>query len=363
MPVCCNCGKKGFFLRVINGLCPTCLKEAQEKESLEYQAAAQKFDETLAIYKQCEVDLSTCTLNELRRAISLGRECCGLLACWKTTPQMNRVIEDRGIRDTNSLLGHFLRLEQQLDKTTLHTEDVINGISGRCAKYESVLEKSLAFDTRLKDIPPSPTPLKSGGRLPFTLNVPPLKDANITKRTTPTSVGNFVAIDIETTGLSIQTAEIIEVAAVKFVNFEPVEVFSSFVKPKGSLNVKAQQVNHITDADLSGAPGIEDVMPLFDSYLGSVLPIVGHNLNFDYSFLFAYGSQVMRDTMVEKRKFFDTLALAKRTFDWHKNSLDFLCRRELGLIRDSAHSALSDAVSTGLLFSHICAQRIGLPVG
>lgn len=71
----------------------------------------------------------------------------------------------------------------------------------------------------------------------------------------------------------------------------------------------------------------------------------------------------MREAMVGKRKFFDTLALAKRTFDWQKNSLDFLCRRELGVIRDSAHSALSDAVSTGLLFSHICTQRIGLPTG
>ncbi|MCB5261925.1 MAG: exonuclease domain-containing protein, partial [Candidatus Cloacimonetes bacterium] len=42
---------------------------------------------------------------------------------------------------------------------------------------------------------------------------------------------NFVAIDIETTGLSEQRDEIIEIAAVRFAKGKAAERFVSLVKP------------------------------------------------------------------------------------------------------------------------------------
>ena len=143
------------------------------------------------------------------------------------------------------------------------------------------------------------------------------------------------------------------------MNFQPVEALTSYVHPKHGLNADAQKINQITEEDVKDAPEIDQILPAFDAYLAPGVPIVGHNLGFDYNFLRANGSRVMRENLTKERKFFDTLELSKREYkDSPKYSLDYLCRTELGIIRSTAHNSLSDALATGLLFAAICQSRM-----
>ena len=50
---------------------------------------------------------------------------------------------------------------------------------------------------------------------------------------------NFVAIDCETTGLKIGGNDIIELAAVKFVDFKPVEKYHTYLKPRNPIPADA----------------------------------------------------------------------------------------------------------------------------
>jgi DNA polymerase III alpha subunit (gram-positive type) len=95
---------------------------------------------------------------------------------------------------------------------------------------------------------------------------------------------DFVALDIETTGLSEHKDEIIEIAAVKIRNGEIVEVFDSFVRPKGKVPKFIQFLTHISLEQLQGAPDIKEVL-LKTQGLRWQKPIVGHNVGVDLGFI------------------------------------------------------------------------------
>ena len=89
---------------------------------------------------------------------------------------------------------------------------------------------------------------------------------------------DFYAIDLETTGLSEVKNEIIQIAIIKFHHFQPVEILSSYVKPRRGLKPEAAAVNHITEDMLADAPYIEQIMQSADTFIGEKAPIVAHNL-------------------------------------------------------------------------------------
>jgi DNA polymerase-3 subunit epsilon len=98
---------------------------------------------------------------------------------------------------------------------------------------------------------------------------------------------SLTVFDIETTGLDPRRGHrIIEIAGVKIENGAIMKdaSFVSLVNPEREIPLEARQVHKITDADVSGAPGIEVVLPKFLEFAkGSIL--VAHNASFDMSFL------------------------------------------------------------------------------
>lgn len=122
----------------------------------------------------------------------------------------------------------------------------------------------------------------------------------------------FVVFDLETTGLNNNPAmgrmdRIIELGAVKIVNGEMVEKFSTFVACKDKLSNEIINLTGIHDEDLIGAPEIEKVLADFYKFTDGAY-LVGHNVTFDYRFVHYYGEQ--NGYMFDK-KTFDTLTLAQ----------------------------------------------------
>ncbi|MBR1974797.1 MAG: hypothetical protein IKA20_02995 [Clostridia bacterium] len=122
----------------------------------------------------------------------------------------------------------------------------------------------------------------------------------------------FVCFDLETTGLNNNPAmgrmdRIIELGAVKIVNGEIAEKFSSFVACPQRLSKEIIELTGIEDADLVGAPDVEKVLADFYKFTDGAI-LVGHNVNFDYRFVSYYGEQC--GYMFDK-KMYDTLTLAQ----------------------------------------------------
>ena len=179
-------------------------------------------------------------------------------------------------------------------------------------------------------------------------------------------------VDTETTGLSASRDKIVELSAIRFEGFEPVEVFETLINPGKEISLAAQAVNHITTEMVQDAPYIWEVMPSFNAFINGH-SIVGHNLPFDLKFLLKAGLQ-----LGEKQRLFDTLDLAKRTIKkgrrvWDKElhcyfdeceafeevpnyKLETLC--QFYLICDHCnHRASGDALATGYLFHALAAVR------
>lgn len=181
---------------------------------------------------------------------------------------------------------------------------------------------------------------------------------NVTSRTPLAKFNDFYAIDLETTGLSEVKNEIIQIAIIKFHHFQPVEILSSYVKPRRGLKPEAAAVNHITEDMLADAPYIEQIMQSADTFIGERAPIVAHNLQFEYKFLAANGSE----NIVKKRPLYDTLELSKRIWQLESYSLENVCRNTFKFT-PALHNAESDALTCGLLFREICNERIGVSEG
>ena len=177
---------------------------------------------------------------------------------------------------------------------------------------------------------------------------------NVTSRTPLAKFNDFYAIDLETTGLSEVKNEIIQIAIIKFHHFQPVEILSSYVKPRKGLKLEAAAINRITEDMVADVPYIEQIMQSVDAFIGEKMPIVAHNLQFEYKFLAANGSE----NIAKKRPLYDTLELSKRIWRLESYSLENVCRNTFKFT-PALHNAESDALTCGLLFREICSERIG----
>lgn len=170
-------------------------------------------------------------------------------------------------------------------------------------------------------------------------------------KATALKLGIYVVVDVETTGLDPEENEIVQLSAVRFKAFQPVDCFTTYIKPRKGLRKEAVAINGITEDMVKDAPYIEEIINGFREYIGDRLPLVGHNLKFDLGFLCASGCVPLG----AKRQYFDTLKLSRILCREDSYKLDRLDKSLLQIDREDAHDSLSDALITGLLLAKLCA--------
>lgn len=162
---------------------------------------------------------------------------------------------------------------------------------------------------------------------------------------------DYVAFDIETTGLNPKYEKIIEIGAVRVRDGEAQDTFSTFVNPGKSLPPRIVELTGIQDSDVAGAPYIGEVLDDFLAFAGEDV-LLGHNLLFDYSFV--------KKAAVNQKKTFertgiDTLRIARRFLPGlESRNLSFLC--EHYHIALEAHRALNDAVAAHTLYQVLAGE-------
>lgn len=187
-------------------------------------------------------------------------------------------------------------------------------------------------------------------------------------------LGDFVVFDTETTGFKPTVAEVVEIAAIRFRGWQPVEKFSTLCRPKNGINEEAAAVNGITEDMVEGKPLFGQVAASFRDFIGEDA-LVAHNLPFDIKFIVKGGV----DVFDVDRRFYDTLTIAQSTIHkqrmvWDEElgckmpderdvgilnyKLPTLCRW-YGIPRVDSHRALADCYETGLLFAKLAEERLG----
>lgn len=145
----------------------------------------------------------------------------------------------------------------------------------------------------------------------------------------------YIALDLETTGLSAEKDKIIEIAAIKI---DPdgtiLEEYHSLVQPHVKLPKIIINLTGITDQELEGAPTIDDIRDDVIAFIGDA-PILGHSVQFDIDFLEASGIETGKTVL-------DTFQLAQTLLPNETSySLEVLSDK-FGLTHESKHRADDD---------------------
>ncbi len=128
----------------------------------------------------------------------------------------------------------------------------------------------------------------------------------------------FVVLDVETTGLFPQGGHrVIDISMIKWQHGDEIDTFGTLVNPCRTISAEASAVHGISYSDLVGAPLFSDIAGQVWEFLRGAV-IVAHNAEFDVRFI--------------------------------NYELATLRRESMGIKQDGEHSAVSDTVTTLLIF-------------
>lgn len=160
---------------------------------------------------------------------------------------------------------------------------------------------------------------------------------------------DYVVVDLEMTGLNAKNDKILEIGAVKIKDGIIVDTFEELIDPQIVLDEEIVALTGITNEMLKGRRTISKV---FKDYIAfeEGLPLVGHNIIYDYSFL---KQEAVNEKVPYEKNAVDTLKLARKFLEEpKKKSLISLC--EFFEIRqENTHRALSDAKVTFELYKRL----------
>ena len=99
-----------------------------------------------------------------------------------------------------------------------------------------------------------------------------------------TSLGDFVAIDVETTGLQPSRQRLIEIAIVRYVDGRPVDSWESLCNPERKIPSYITKLTKIDNELVGDAPVFAAIAEAVEERLAGAI-VVGHNVEFDLGFI------------------------------------------------------------------------------
>lgn len=161
-------------------------------------------------------------------------------------------------------------------------------------------------------------------------------------------VDTYVALDLEMTGLNPKQDRIIEIGAVLVEKGEVKKTFSTLIDPRCQLQQRTIEITGITQADVDGAPRLEEKLTELSEFMGDRV-LLGHSILSDYAFL--KRAYVNAGIPFEKEGI-DTLRLARKYLPQlpSKRLTDMCIYYQ---IPQHAHRAMEDAMAAHLLYQRL----------
>lgn len=166
---------------------------------------------------------------------------------------------------------------------------------------------------------------------------------------------NYVVFDLETTGISVKSDEVIEISALKVRDGKVVDEFSTLVNPGRSIPYGASRVNGITDEMVADAPVFFDVLREFFDFAGDDV-LVGHNIHsFDMKFIYRDSQKYYG--RIPDNNYLDTLIAARKHLPAmpHHRLVDLA--EHYHISSKGAHRALNDCYMNQKVYECMAARE------
>ncbi len=173
-------------------------------------------------------------------------------------------------------------------------------------------------------------------------------------------IGEYIVLDVETTGLRPFRQRVIELCALKIRDGVVIDTLTTLLNPEKRLPRFITELTGITDEMVQHAPRFPSIADSLLKFIGERL-IVGHNVRFDLSFVNAELARAGRPPLVNPR--LDTLALAVRLLPGLKKPNLERMAQTLGVTIADRHRAEGDARLTAESLHRLLplARQAGLP--
>ena len=156
---------------------------------------------------------------------------------------------------------------------------------------------------------------------------------------------SFVVFDCETTGLSCDYNEIIEIGAVKIVDGLIKEQFQTFIHPEKEIPQEITQLTTITNEMVENAPlSAQAITDFYKFCEGCVL--VGYNVSFDLGFI---QNAAKKARLHFSNDSVDAMEIVRKKMYLSRYKLINVVDA-LGLSLKNAHRAIADAIATAEVF-------------
>lgn len=165
------------------------------------------------------------------------------------------------------------------------------------------------------------------------------------------NVSEYVSVDIETTGLGVNSCSIIEIGAVHVRDGEIISEFSSLCNPHIDIDPEVSKLTGITNDMVRCAPEMSRVIGDFCEFIGDHI-LVGHNIaSFDSCVLYDAFAACLGFPMYNDM--IDTMRIARRALPFVPNCKLNTLLDHFSIHNDQAHRALSDAICTHQLYERL----------
>jgi len=173
-------------------------------------------------------------------------------------------------------------------------------------------------------------------------------------RELPLAAATFTILDTETTGLNVDEGhKILSIGAVKIKNDLIInnEILDEFVNPERDIPFASRNIHFITEDKVKNKPNIFQIEKKINDFIGNTI-LVGHNVDFDISFIKKNAPKTSLASTVKKITTIDTILLAAGLYpSLESYELSFLCDQfRIKTFDQIRHSALGDSIITARLF-------------
>lgn len=168
---------------------------------------------------------------------------------------------------------------------------------------------------------------------------------------------DFIAFDVETTGLSAIACKLVELSAVRFrLSGGEMEIFSQLINPECEIPPEVTRIHGITDEMVKDALTNKEVIPQFLEFIGTKpCVLVAHNAPFDVGFLKVaigrLGIEVPAVTVL------DTLNLSRALVDGVMDYKLKTLAQHFEILDGDYHRALADSHHVRHIFGKIMAAN------
>lgn len=160
---------------------------------------------------------------------------------------------------------------------------------------------------------------------------------------------SYIALDLETTGLSPTEDRILEIGAVKVKNGKIQDTYEALLNPGIPISPRIQELTGITDEMAAGGRETDAAVTELVEFCEE-LPLLGHNILFDYSFV---KNNAVNFGLKFEKAGIDTLKIARALLpDVEHKSLTSLCCH-FCISHERAHRAVDDACAAMELYKRL----------